>query len=65
MDIRIFVDNLKTDIIELFGDNLIFLGLQGSYGRGEASDSSDIDLVLILRNCGKEELLEYRNWINA
>lgn len=65
MYIRNFVDNLKTDIIELFEDNLIFLGLQGSYGRGEASDSSDIDLVLILRNCGKEELLKYRNWINA
>lgn len=31
-----------------FHDRIWFLGLQGSYGRGEATDQSDIDVVLIL-----------------
>ena len=30
---------------ELFGERLWFVGLQGSYGRGEATDTSDIDVV--------------------
>ncbi len=31
-----------------------FVGLQGSYGRGEATESSDIDIVVIL-----DELTEF------
>ena len=31
-----------------FGDRVRFIGLQGSYGRGEATESSDIDMVLLL-----------------
>ena len=31
-----------------FGDRVWFVGLQGSYGRGEATEKSDIDIVVIL-----------------
>ena len=65
MDIKRVVESLRTAIMELFGDNLIFLGLQGSYGRCEASDASDIDLVVILLECGKEELLKYKHLIDC
>ena len=33
-----------------FGEKLLFIGLQGSYKRGEADDNSDIDIVVILKD---------------
>ena len=43
----------------LFGSRLQFVGLQGSYGRGEATDSSDIDAVVILDRVTPEDLKAY------
>ena len=34
-----------------FHDRIWFLGLQGSYGRGEAGDQSDIDVVYYFGHC--------------
>ena len=66
MDISIFMGSFKEDLLSLFGDDsLLFLGLQGSYGRGEAKETSDIDPVIILRQCGKDELLRYRDYIDT
>ena len=33
MDIRIFMESFKENLIRIFGDDLLLLGLQGSYGR--------------------------------
>lgn len=41
---QIFLQKLH----EAFGDRVWFVGLQGSYGRGEATEASDIDMVVIL-----------------
>lgn len=41
-------------------DNLLFLGIQGSYGRGEAKETSDINPMIILQHCGKDEILKYK-----
>lgn len=65
MDISIFMESSKEDLLGLFDDNLLFLGLQGSYGRGEAKETSDIDPVIILQHCGKDELLRYRDYIDT
>ena len=54
MDISIFMESFKDDLLSLFNDNLLFLGIQGSYGRGEAKETSDIDPVIILQQCGRE-----------
>ncbi len=43
-----------------FGDRLLFLGLQGSYGRGEAGEDSDIDVVTVLNRVELADLDEYR-----
>lgn len=43
----------------LFGSRLRFVGLQGSYGRGEATDGSDIDVVVILDIVAPEDLKAY------
>lgn len=47
-----------------FKERLIFVGLQGSYNRGEATDESDIDLVVILDELNFKDLKEYRKIIN-
>lgn len=65
MDISIFMESFKDDLLSLFNDNLLFLGIQGSYGRGEANETSDIDPVIILQQCGKDDILRYRAYIDT
>ena len=43
---------------ERFGERIWFMGLQGSYGRGEATEESDIDVVLILDRLDTSDLQE-------
>lgn len=50
---------------ELFGERIWFIGLQGSYGRGEATNQSDIDVVLILDTVSIEDLDSYSNMLDA
>ena len=52
---KVYLEGLKS----LFGSNLLFIGLQGSYGRGEATDSSDIDTVVILNHATPGDLKAY------
>ena len=42
-----------------------FIGLQGSYGRGETTDSSDIDMVVILDKLSIEDIRRYDALINT
>ena len=42
-----------------FENRIWFIGLQGSYGRGEATEQSDIDVVLILDKITYEDLRTY------
>ena len=65
MDISIFMESFKDNLLALFNDNLLFLGIQGSYGRGEAKETSDIDPVIILHQRGKNEILRYRSYIDT
>ena len=53
------------NLLRLFGYDLLFLSLQGSYGRGEAKETNDIDSVIILLQCGKDEILKYRAYIDG
>ena len=45
---------------EKFAENLLFVGLQGSHNRGEATETSDIDLVVILEKLTFNDLKAYR-----
>ena len=47
-----------------FHDRVWFIGLQGSYGRGEASAESDIDVVLILDTVSVEDLEIYSQMLD-
>ena len=48
IDITTWMKNFLQILNETFGNRVWFVGLQGSYGRGEATETSDIDVVVIL-----------------
>ena len=56
-----FTQKLKT----CFGKKLLFVGLQGSYRRGEATPSSDIDVVTVLDVLRTADLEKYRSAVAA
>lgn len=60
VDIKVWMGELAEKLTGRFGDRLLFLGLQGSYGRGEAGEDSDIDVVTVLDRVELEDLDEYR-----
>lgn len=58
--IEAYIESLTTELIACFGDRLLYLGLQGSYLRGEATENSDIDIMVILENMSASDLEDYR-----
>ena len=50
---------------QTFVGRVWFTGLQGSYGRGEATETSDIDVVLILDELRMDDLKTYRNMLDT
>lgn len=55
-----WIDELALKIKKEYGDRVVFIGLQGSYKRKEANDSSDIDIVVILDELTIKDLKKYR-----
>ncbi|QHK16698.1 nucleotidyltransferase domain-containing protein [Methanomassiliicoccaceae archaeon DOK] len=51
---------LRERLMETFGDRIIFIGLQGSRARGEATENSDVDAVVILDRVSHEDVVSYR-----
>ena len=60
VNIKVWMGELAEKLTGRFGDRLLFLGLQGSYGRGEAGEDSDIDVVTVLDRVELADLDEYR-----
>lgn len=46
---------------DAFADRLLYVGLQGSYSRGEADENSDIDLMVVLDELTLDDLAIYRS----
>ena len=55
-----FLDALNTT----FSDRVWFVGIQGSYGRGEATETSDIDVVVILDELSAKDIQAYNNMLD-
>ena len=47
-----------------FSDRVWFVGMQGSYARGEATQNSDIDMVVILDEVSASDIATYKNSFN-
>lgn len=63
LDIQVWMKNFTEKLRAAFGEKLEFVGLQGSYGRGEATESSDIDVVVIFRELAMSDLERYKELI--
>lgn len=55
-----WLEEFTQKLTSAFGRQLLFVGIQGSYGRGEAGPDSDIDLVVILEQAKLPQLEAYR-----
>ena len=60
IDIKVWMDCFTKTLVEAFGERVFFIGLQGSYGRGEATEASDIDVVVVLDKLTTEDIQAYR-----
>lgn len=60
IDINLWMDGFVKALDEAFADRVWFVGLQGSYGRGEATGTSDIDVVVILDRLTASDLAAYQ-----
>ncbi len=59
IDIKQWMRNYTEKLQAEFGARIIFIGLQGSYGRGEATEKSDIDVVAILDELAATDIKRY------
>ena len=50
---------------EVFANRVWFVGLQGSYGRGEATETSDIDVVVILDELNVSDIQVYQEMLDT
>ncbi len=59
IDVSALTKEFLFALDEKFKDRVWFVGLQGSYGRGEATETSDIDIVVILDKLSVLDIKEY------
>lgn len=60
-----WMEDLTSSLKFRFGDRLLLVGLQGSYQRGEATESSDIDAVIILETLSLDDLKAIKSIFTA
>ena len=65
IEITTWMNGFLSSIDEAFGDRVWFVGLQGSYGRGEATETSDIDVVVILDELSITDVHKYNAMLNT
>ena len=65
LDINSWTAKFLKTVDEAFGNRVWFVGLQGSYGRGEATDTSDIDVVVILDELSASDIQKYNAMLDA
>lgn len=60
-DIDKWLNEISAKVQMVFGSRVLFIGYHGSYRRHEATENSDVDMVVILDKLNLEDLTEYRN----
>ncbi len=65
IDINIWTDRFLKALDEVFHNRIYFIGLQGSYARGEATEKSDIDMVVILDKLSAEDIKSYNLMLDS
>ena len=65
IDITNWMQNFLQTLKSTFANRVWFVGLQGSYGRGEATETSDIDVVVILDELSAKDIQTYNDMLNT
>ena len=65
INIENWMDAFLQALNDTFGHRVWFVGLQGSYGRGEATETSDIDPVVILNELSAGDISSYRAMLDS
>ncbi len=65
INITPWMDKFLKALTETFPDRVWFVGLQGSYARGEATESSDIDMVVILDELTPSDIEAYNAMLDT
>ena len=65
VEIKSWMDYFLRKLDQRFGDRIWFVGLQGSYGRGEATENSDVDVVVILDELTAADIVSYNQMLDS
>ena len=65
IEINTWMNGFLNAINESFENRVWFVGLQGSYGRGEACDTSDIDVVVIFDELSSADIKAYNDMLDT
>ena len=65
IDISVWMQDFLQTLNATFANRVLFVGLQGSYGRGEATETSDIDVVVILDELSASDIQKYNTMLDA
>ena len=64
-DINIWTEKFLQTLDKTFPQRVYFVGLQGSYARGEATHKSDIDMVVILDELSPSDIGTYNSMLDT
>ncbi len=65
IDIKTWIDHFLKVLNQTFENRVWFVGLQGSFARGEARDTSDIDIVVILDELSAMDIQTYNTMLDT
>ena len=65
IDVTAWIDGFLESLNRAFKDRVHFVGLQGSYGRDEATETSDIDVVVILDQLSASDIQKYGEMLDT
>ena len=65
IDITTWMHSFLLALEESFTNRVWFVGLQGSYGRCEATETSDIDIVVILDELSATDIQAYHDMLDC
>ncbi len=65
IDITAWMLNFLQTLNQTFSNRVWFVGLQGSYGRGEATETSDIDVAVILDELSAMDIQTYNTMLDT
>ena len=65
IDIKTWIDLFLKALNQTFENRVWFVGLQGSYGRGEATETSDIDIVVIIDELSATDIRTYNKMLDT